>query len=108
MHTSISEQDSYLSVRHLGASIGRLQVLVDVSFNLGRGGALGIVGETGSGKSLTCRAVVGLLEQLGAQNVTGEATFDGHDLLQGGPDTWHALRGRRIAFIPQSTASALD
>jgi oligopeptide/dipeptide ABC transporter ATP-binding protein len=97
-----------LSVENLGVQIGPFEVLVDVSFTLDGRDSHGLVGETGSGKSLTCRAIVGLLGQLGARAVRGSIDFDGCDLLSDDKAMWGSLRGRRIAFVPQSTASALD
>ncbi len=78
-----------------------------VSFRLRPGERLGIVGETGSGKSVTCRALVGGLARKGLR-AEGALTFDGHDLLRTGPADWRELRRGSIGFVPQSSLSSLD
>lgn len=72
----------------------------DVSFNLKEGEILGIVGESGAGKSTVLHALVGLL---GADAwVSGSALFDGIDLLHAGERTLDDIRGKRIATIFQN------
>ncbi|MDL2336430.1 MAG: ABC transporter ATP-binding protein [Pseudomonadota bacterium] len=86
---------------------GNLRALDDVSFSIAQGEILGIVGESGAGKSLTGAAIVGLLEPPG--RVTGGSiTYDGQriDLL---PDAaMRHLRGRQIGSIFQDPLTALD
>ncbi|MDF1728809.1 MAG: ABC transporter ATP-binding protein [Sulfitobacter sp.] len=95
-----------LSVRNLSVRFGKVAAVDDVSFDLPRGGALGIVGESGSGKSVTCRALMKLLPPAAA--IDGTVTFDGQDILQASEATLNTLRGKRIAMIFQSPASHLD
>jgi len=75
-----------------------------VSFSLERGKTLGIVGESGSGKSVTCLSILGLSR--GAK-VTGEALFEGRDLLKMHPDEMRDVRGKKIAMIFQDPLSSL-
>ena len=77
-----------------------------VSFTLGRGETLGLVGESGCGKSLTALALLGLLPD-GAQ-VSGSVRFDGQELV-GLPDAALCrLRGRRIGVVFQEPMTALN
>jgi peptide/nickel transport system ATP-binding protein len=75
-----------------------------VSFSLERGKTLGIVGESGSGKSVTCLSILGLSR--GAK-VTGEALFEGRDLLKMHPEEMREVRGKKIAMIFQDPLSSL-
>jgi peptide/nickel transport system ATP-binding protein len=77
-----------------------------VSFALGPGERVGLIGESGSGKSLTALAVMGLLpEELQA---AGRVTFDGRDLLRLSDRELGALRGDRIAMVFQEPMTALN
>ncbi|GGA25406.1 dipeptide ABC transporter ATP-binding protein [Neptunicoccus cionae] len=95
-----------LSVRNLFVRFGETLAVDDVSFDLPKGGALGIVGESGSGKSVTCRALMKLLPTTALAK--GEINFDGQDILGASEATLNTLRGKRIAMIFQSPASHLD
>lgn len=97
-----------LTVSGLGVEIGGLPVLSDVSLSLPADGVLGLVGETGSGKSLTCRALVGLLGRIGGRVVAGSATYDGQPLHTLDEAGWARVRGREIGFVPQASLNALD
>ncbi len=95
-----------LSVRNLSVRFGDAIAVDDVSFDLPRGGALGIVGESGSGKSVTCRALMKLLPP--TAKISGRVEFDGDDMLGASEATLNTIRGKRIAMIFQSPASHLD
>jgi len=97
-----------LDVRHLSVEVAGRRVLHDVSIAVDVGGSLGIVGETGSGKSMTCRAALGLLGRIGGAVVAGTATFAGRELTALSRDGWRAIRGRQIGFVPQTSMSSLD
>jgi nickel transport system ATP-binding protein len=77
-----------------------------VDFALARGGALGILGESGSGKSVTCRALMGLLGEGFA--VSGRADFQGRELLSLPPKAMRALCGKEIAMIMQHPLTSFD
>ena len=90
----------------LPASDGcRLMAVRDISLSLGRGEILGIAGESGSGKTLTAMAVMGLLPD--EARVTGGLAFDGQDLLRLAPRARRALLGRDISMIFQDPMTAL-
>jgi peptide/nickel transport system ATP-binding protein len=85
---------------------GRLAALRGVSFTLGRGATLGLVGESGCGKSLTALALMGLLPE-GAQ-VAGAIRFDGRELTALDDAAMSALRGDRLGMVFQEPMSALN
>jgi peptide/nickel transport system ATP-binding protein len=77
-----------------------------ISFSLARGEAVGVVGESGCGKSQLARALLGLSPD-GAR-VTGRIRYAGQDLLGLGEPVWRQVRGRRIGLVLQEPAAALD
>ncbi len=79
----------------------------DVSFEIGRGEAFGLVGESGCGKSITALAVMGLLRRplsLGG----GHIVLDGKEIQNAPPAEMRRLRGKRIAMIFQEPMTALN
>jgi peptide/nickel transport system ATP-binding protein len=101
-----------LDVRNLSvefASHGRWLAAVDrVSFTVVDGEVMGLVGESGSGKTVTCRAIMRLLDGPKVRTPSGEARFDGQDLLRLSARELRALHGRRIAMVFQNPSSYLD
>src|SRR5262249_16883100 len=95
--------DPVLAVRHLSVDFktddGLVHAVDDVSFDLARGETLGIVGESGSGKTVTSLALLGLLPRTAA--ISGEARFDGANLLALDEKRLQPVRGNRIAMIFQ-------
>lgn len=100
-----------LAVNHLSVAFdtaaGRVQAVRDVSFTLRRGETLALVGESGCGKSATCRAIMRLLAR-NAQITDGSIVFDGQNLLELSPSAMRKIRGNRIAMIFQDPMTALD
>lgn len=78
-----------------------------VSFALQAEQSLGILGETGCGKSTTIRAITGMLSP-GATVVSGRVLFRGTDLLATSRRHLREVRGRHIAFLPQNAVAALN
>jgi oligopeptide/dipeptide ABC transporter ATP-binding protein len=79
-----------------------------VSFTLKPGRTLGIVGESGCGKSVTALSIMGLLPQPPARIVGGAVLFDGVDLLKLGAAALRELRGDRLAMIFQEPMTSLN
>jgi peptide/nickel transport system ATP-binding protein len=87
---------------------GRTTSAVDtVNIDLARGATLGIVGESGCGKSVTALAIMGLLPEASAE-VSGHVRFDGIDLLELPDRTLRDLRGNRLAMIFQEPMTSLN
>src|SRR5258705_13649947 len=82
-------------------------VLDDVALDLRQGEIVGLVGSSGSGKSSLALAILRLLEFKGGR-ASGEISFRGKDLMQSSQSEMRDLRGREIAFIPQSPSSFLN
>ncbi|MFZ4481655.1 MAG: oligopeptide/dipeptide ABC transporter ATP-binding protein [Rhodoferax sp.] len=85
---------------------GLLTAVNDISFSLDRGQTLGIVGESGSGKSQSVLAMMGLLAINGS--ASGQALFDGNDLLTLPAPELNRIRGNRVAMIFQDPMTSLN
>ncbi|MDP6390469.1 MAG: ABC transporter ATP-binding protein [Alphaproteobacteria bacterium] len=101
-----------LDVRGLRISIasdeGPAQVLDNVDLTIGPGRIVGVVGESGCGKSTVIRAVLAVLPR-GAVVEHGSILFDGENLLELGPrEMTRRIRGKEISFIPQDPYLALN
>ena len=87
---------------------GRTTHAVDrVDLSVANGATLGLVGESGCGKSVTSLAIMGLLPKDSAE-VTGSVRFDGFDLLNMPDETLRDLRGNRLAMIFQEPMTSLN
>jgi ABC-type dipeptide/oligopeptide/nickel transport system ATPase component/ABC-type dipeptide/oligopeptide/nickel transport system permease subunit len=82
-------------------------VVEDVSLTVHRGEVHGLIGESGSGKTQTAWSVLQLLPE-GGRIVGGRIEFEGTDLASVSPKKMNALRGLKIAYIPQEPMSNLD
>jgi len=87
---------------------GRTTHAVDsVDLSVANGATLGLVGESGCGKSVTSLAIMGLLPKQSAE-VSGSISFEGFDLLQTPDETLRDLRGNRLAMIFQEPMTSLN
>jgi peptide/nickel transport system ATP-binding protein len=87
---------------------GRITRAVDsVDLSVANGATLGLVGESGCGKSVTSLAIMGLLPKQSAE-ISGAIRFDGLDLLQTPDQTLRDLRGNRLAMIFQEPMTSLN
>jgi len=105
--------DKLLEVRNLKTYFhtpnGVLRAVDDVSFYIRRGETLGIVGESGCGKSQTCHSILRLVQTPPGKYEGGEIIFDGqYDLLKIDKKKMQQLRGGRIAMIFQEPMAALN
>ena len=100
-----------LEVDHLTVEFptrrGVLRALDGVSFSIAAGEILGVVGESGAGKSLTGAAIIGLLEPPG-RVAGGQIRFDGQQIQNLAPDQMRKLRGRQIGAIFQDPLTTLN
>ena len=100
-----------LEVNHLKTYFftqdGIVKSVDDVSFSLQKGEILGIVGESGAGKSITGFSILGLLEE-GGSVVDGTISFDGKDLRHLDPKGLQKIRGDKIAMIFQDPQTSLN
>ena len=98
---------SALEVSGLRIAFDAAPVVDDVSFRVQPGECVAIVGESGAGKTLTARALLGLTPH-GATVEVDELTIAGVDATRLAEPGWRALRGRRIALVAQDALAALD
>jgi peptide/nickel transport system ATP-binding protein len=87
---------------------GRVRAVDDVSFSVNAGETLGIVGESGCGKSVTAQSIMRLLPQPMGQIVSGEIRFQGHDLATLPLEQMRAIRGAKIGMVFQEPMTALN
>ena len=82
-------------------------ILHDISFNVKKNSCLGILGESGSGKSMTCKSLMGLLDKK-SFNIGGEVYFKDEDILRLDENEGRRLRGKAICMILQNPMTAFN
>jgi peptide/nickel transport system permease protein len=106
-----SAEAPLLTVQNLSVSFPsrgmHVRVVEDVSFDVAAGEIVGIVGESGCGKSVTSAAIIGLLPGSGRID-GGSIWFGGSDLARAGEAELRKIRGRKIAFVSQEPMVSLD
>jgi peptide/nickel transport system ATP-binding protein/oligopeptide transport system ATP-binding protein len=107
----LSDTAALLEIRDLRTEFrtrrGLVPAVDEVSLSVGRGEVVGIVGESGCGKSVTSLSILGLVTQPG-RVVGGSALFDGTDLLKLDNRGLRAIRGREISMIFQEPMTSLN
>ncbi len=98
---------SNLAVGYPDGKGGIKQVVHDVNLTVNKGEVVGLIGESGSGKTQTAFAILGLLPT-GGRIVSGSILFDSTDLVKANKKTYDGIRGGRISYIPQEPMSNLD
>lgn len=103
---------SVKNLRLLLHSQGRLVKIVDgVNININRGETVGLVGETGAGKTVTALSILGILQPLGEGKplwkIEGEVLYKGKDLMKSSKEEMMKIRGREIALITQNPIPSL-
>jgi len=104
--------EALLEVRNLSVDFhtarGTVHAVRNVSWAVNRGETLAVLGESGSGKSVSASAVMNLLDMPPARIVSGEILFEGKDLLKISHEEHRALNGKRIAMIFQDPLGHLN
>lgn len=104
------KEDQILTVRNLAVKIsngaGDVDVLKGIDLGLGKGEILGLVGESGAGKSMLARTLVRL--EAPAVLTSGEILLDGRDLVRSSRKELSHIRGEKIAMVPQNPMDAMD
>lgn len=105
-------QETLLAVNQLvtefDTDAGRVRAVDNVSFDVRRGETLGLVGESGCGKSVTALSIMRLLPQPMGQIAGGEILFAGENLAQLPLERMHTVRGARIGMVFQEPMTALN
>jgi peptide/nickel transport system ATP-binding protein len=103
---------SILSVQDLSISFntpaGWLRVVDGLSFEIKKGDCLGIVGESGCGKSVALASILGLTTWANGRIDAGKILFEGQNLLECNSEDWRRVRGRKISMIFQDPMTALN
>jgi peptide/nickel transport system ATP-binding protein len=108
----LSATKSLLEVKglrtHFASERGEVRAVDGVDLRLERGRTLGIVGESGCGKSVTALSIMGLIPQPPGRIAAGEVLLDGEDLLKQSPARLRDLRGDKLAMIFQEPMTSLN
>lgn len=104
--------DHLLEVRNLSVVFhtvkGSVKAVQDVSWHLDKGETLAILGESGSGKSVSASAIMNLIDCPPGEITSGEILFNGKDLLKANNEERREINGRKIAMIFQDPLSHLN
>lgn len=95
-------------VTEFATSSGRIRAVDRVSFTLAEAETVAVLGESGSGKSATALAIMGLLPRPAGRVTGGEVLFHGQDLTRASPAEMQEIRAARISMIFQDPLSALN
>ncbi|MEU5153655.1 ABC transporter ATP-binding protein [Glycomyces sp. NPDC021274] len=95
-----------LDVRDLRVAIGRTEAVRGISFSIDPGEIVALVGASGAGKSLTAKAILGLLPA--SAHASGSAVLDGTEVLGASQAVLGGLRGRTLAYVPQDALTVLS
>jgi len=110
-HDAAADQP-LLTVRDLAVTFGSgertVHAVNGISYDLARGETLGVVGESGCGKSVSSLALMRLLPKPAARITSGEIIFDGEEILTLSEEAVRAIRGNRIAMIFQDPMTSLN
>jgi peptide/nickel transport system ATP-binding protein/oligopeptide transport system ATP-binding protein len=87
---------------------GTVKAVNDISFTINKGETVGIVGESGCGKSVTALSIMRLIPNPPGKIVGGEVYFEGHNLLQLDEKEMRKIRGKKISMIFQEPMTSLD
>lgn len=104
-------EDVILEVKHLHTDFisedKRVNAVNDVSFNMNRGQVFGLIGESGCGKSVTCRSIIRLIREPG-QITDGKIIYNGKNLLDLSEKEMQKIRGKEIGMVFQDPMTTLN
>ena len=104
--------DKFLSIRdltiHYASGKRTVKAVNGISFDIEKGKTLGLVGETGAGKTTTARGILNLIPKPPGKIVSGEIIFEGEDLLKKSKKEMRKIRGNKISMIFQDPMTSLD
>lgn len=95
-----------LEVQGLDVRVGDVHILRGIDLSVDRGKTLGVVGESGCGKSMTGLAVMGMLPR--AATVAGSVRLEGRELLSLKPKEWLDIRGQEVSMVMQDPFTSLN
>jgi ABC-type dipeptide/oligopeptide/nickel transport system ATPase component len=101
-------KDGVLSVDGLSIAAGSLPLVADVSFGVAAGQVTALIGESGSGKSLTASALLGLLDPEVYRVEVGRLVVAGETIARYGRAAFRGIRGRKVGYVTQDPGTALD
>jgi len=112
MSTNIDKSSKLLEVKNLKTFFfteeGVVKAVNDVSFEVGEGETLGLVGESGCGKSVTSLSIMKLIPNPPGKIISGQIFFDGQDIVNISENEMHKIRGNKISMIFQEPMTALN
>jgi len=107
-----TSQDKLLELQNVTTTFftkqGEVKAVDDVSFSVGKGEVVGLVGESGCGKSVTSLSIMGLVPQPAGKIVSGKILFKNEDLLKKTEEEMRQLRGDRLSMILQDPMVAMN
>lgn len=112
MSTNINKSSKLLEVKNLKTFFfteeGVVKAVNDVSFEVGEGETLGLVGESGCGKSVTSLSIMKLIPNPPGKIISGSILFEGKDIVNISEYDMHTIRGNKISMIFQEPMTALN
>ncbi|MCR4422473.1 MAG: ABC transporter ATP-binding protein [Spirochaetales bacterium] len=112
MSTNIDKSSKLLEVKNLKTFFfteeGVVKAVNDVSFEVGEGETLGLVGESGCGKSVTSLSIMKLIPNPPGKIISGQILFEGQDIINISENEMHNIRGNKISMIFQEPMTALN
>jgi ABC-type dipeptide/oligopeptide/nickel transport system ATPase component len=110
--STAQEQDTILEVNDLRTYFfnrnSTVKAVDGISFNLRQGETLGIVGESGCGKTMTALSLLRLIPRPAARIISGEIWLNGQDILKMSDEEMRLVRGRQISMILQDPQTSLN
>lgn len=108
----MEKANEFLKIKGLNveysSNLEKVRAVNNVSLSLGKGKTLGLVGETGAGKTSIAKAILGILPDPPAKIPSGEIIFEGENLLEASQSRMRKIRGSRISMIFQDPMTALN